>query len=622
MATSVGAAAAQGIESGFSLGLQGARAKADEEERRRRQANEDADRAERATDKATQRTREAKLDERHATQDKRLANADARQAAQDRLKMLDTEVGELATEGTALYSQHGGFDKVPEDVRADYTGRVRSARERRAAERRKFYEPDVQEQKRDAAEKWSRIQAGQMSLDQLSDDDLYRTLVVQTRRDMGDFLRPKEGGPSRIEQAALDLEAGMSTSNMDLTLRAANELLKPELSVGVGTESKDGSEIVSKRIVQLVPHPQDPSRFVPIVEVTVKRDDGREGKYLAPITENRSADPTDNVKTISLQDALDRVGQLNTLAGAVNRPDLRKRIEKGAEGQGKAAADGFLAALGSIGVTPPKRQIVASNTDLGDRVRMTERDASGNVVSEKDVRKGLAPHRGEGPTAAARDDDRNERGLKAAVARGDITEAEATEARRKKLLGTGGKGGMESPKAQFEAENKLRDEHTKQSGTFVKIRDAYAKTQAAAKDPSAAGDIALIFGFMRMLDPDSVVREGEFATAQNAASIPDRVRNAYNKALEGTRLNDKQRADMVQQARKVYAEQTKGQDRLDDSYRDMSKRYGLNTENVVQSFATEPRQLPADPKEADAVYARLPSGAVFFAPDGTKRTKP
>jgi len=39
-----------------------------------------------------------------------------------------------------------------------------------------------------------------------------------------------------------------------------------------------------------------------------------------------------------------------------------------------------------------------------------------------------------------------------------------------------------------------------------------------------------------MLDPGSVVRESEFATAQNAAGVPDQVRNMYNKVLSGTRL--------------------------------------------------------------------------------------
>ena len=38
--------------------------------------------------------------------------------------------------------------------------------------------------------------------------------------------------------------------------------------------------------------------------------------------------------------------------------------------------------------------------------------------------------------------------------------------------------------------------------------------------PDAAGDMALIFSYMKMLDPNSTVREGEYATAQDAGSIP------------------------------------------------------------------------------------------------------
>ena len=59
---------------------------------------------------------------------------------------------------------------------------------------------------------------------------------------------------------------------------------------------------------------------------------------------------------------------------------------------------------------------------------------------------------------------------------------------------------------------------------------------------------------MKMLDPNSTVREGEFANAQNAASIPDRIRNQYNKAAEGTRLTAEQRNDFVASAERVYKE--------------------------------------------------------------------
>jgi len=61
--------------------------------------------------------------------------------------------------------------------------------------------------------------------------------------------------------------------------------------------------------------------------------------------------------------------------------------------------------------------------------------------------------------------------------------------------------------------------------------------------------IALVFKFMKALDPTSVVREGEFATAQNSAGIPEGIRNIFNKLLTGERLGEaqiKQFVDTVQ----------------------------------------------------------------------------
>lgn len=53
------------------------------------------------------------------------------------------------------------------------------------------------------------------------------------------------------------------------------------------------------------------------------------------------------------------------------------------------------------------------------------------------------------------------------------------------------------------------------------VMTMYQKVQGAAERPSAANDLAMIFAYMKMLDPGSVVREQEFANAQNAAGIPD-----------------------------------------------------------------------------------------------------
>ena len=76
---------------------------------------------------------------------------------------------------------------------------------------------------------------------------------------------------------------------------------------------------------------------------------------------------------------------------------------------------------------------------------------------------------------------------------------------------------------------------------FRKVDAAYNKVKNATDaKPSPAGDLAIIFNYMKILDPGSVVREGEFATAQNAASVPDQIRNLYNRVVNGERLNANQ----------------------------------------------------------------------------------
>lgn len=63
--------------------------------------------------------------------------------------------------------------------------------------------------------------------------------------------------------------------------------------------------------------------------------------------------------------------------------------------------------------------------------------------------------------------------------------------------------------------------------------------------------IALVFKFMKALDPTSVVREGEFATAEQSAGVPEKVRNIYNKLVEGERLGDKQIEQFIETAKQL-----------------------------------------------------------------------
>lgn len=146
-------------------------------------------------------------------------------------------------------------------------------------------------------------------------------------------------------------------------------------------------------------------------------------------------------------------------------------------------------------------------------------------------------------------------------------------------------------------EGSVRKEFTKQSGEFLKVRDAYKRILASK--PSAAGDLALIFNYMKILDPGSTVREGEFANAQNSAGVPDRVRAFYNNTMRGERLTEGQRADFMGQAGALYNTQKESQDALEGTFRGLAERSGLRPENVVVDFQGDLRDFSPEPATAE-----------------------
>lgn len=87
---------------------------------------------------------------------------------------------------------------------------------------------------------------------------------------------------------------------------------------------------------------------------------------------------------------------------------------------------------------------------------------------------------------------------------------------------------------------------------FAVVKPMYETVKNTAELKTAAGDLSLIFAYMKILDPNSTVREGEFANAQNAGGVDDKIRNLYNKVMKGTRLSDRQRKDFVNNAGVLY----------------------------------------------------------------------
>lgn len=196
------------------------------------------------------------------------------------------------------------------------------------------------------------------------------------------------------------------------------------------------------------------------------------------------------------------------------------------------------------------------------------------------------------------------------------------------------------PALDVTGESKLRTEYAGLPGTkdFGLQTSAYQRILDSAKDSSAAGDMALIFNFMKVLDPGSTVREGEYATAANAGSVPDRIWSLYNSVIEGTKLNPTIRRDFVERAGKLFQGAAGGQERINSQYTNLANQYGYDPSRVItpvpQIGVLDPEfditqyvnpqtgeQTAPLPVTNDAEYEAIPSGAQYTDPEGNIRVK-
>lgn len=209
--------------------------------------------------------------------------------------------------------------------------------------------------------------------------------------------------------------------------------------------------------------------------------------------------------------------------------------------------------------------------------------------------------------------------------------------------------------APFNRENQLRDEFTRLTGDFRVVQTAYQNIRTAGASQTGAGDMSMLYSFVKLLDPQSVVRESEFAAAAASGSFGERIQGAVQRILNGERLPDSLRESFLDEARNLFNSQRRNFDRTSETYRDLARRNNLNPENIVLPFgdddiargaAQPPRPpggggnsgnnggasgaqggnaagrnaLPRPATPGDAM--RLPPGTRFIDPEGVERVRP
>jgi hypothetical protein len=132
-------------------------------------------------------------------------------------------------------------------------------------------------------------------------------------------------------------------------------------------------------------------------------------------------------------------------------------------------------------------------------------------------------------------------------------------------------------------EKGLRGDYLKLTKDFKVIGESFQTIMAGAEDPTAASDLSLIFNFMKMLDPDSVVRESEFATAERSGSFSEATQNLISRLWDGERLKVT-RPQFLKQAMEIYNARIPGYESIGRQYREIAGRQNVDPLNIVLDF--------------------------------------
>ena len=116
--------------------------------------------------------------------------------------------------------------------------------------------------------------------------------------------------------------------------------------------------------------------------------------------------------------------------------------------------------------------------------------------------------------------------------------------------------------------------------TFKDMRQFYNKIKSTPESPG--GDMALVFNFMKMLDPTSVVRESEYASAAKARGVPDSIANLMQNVATGKTMTPTQRKDFRNVAQIYYNNQARLYNNSVSDYRGYAAQEGLDPDNVAK----------------------------------------
>jgi hypothetical protein len=121
---------------------------------------------------------------------------------------------------------------------------------------------------------------------------------------------------------------------------------------------------------------------------------------------------------------------------------------------------------------------------------------------------------------------------------------------------------------------------------YNEVNTAYNQIKVATQKPSPANDLAAATKFMKLLDPNSVVRESELIMAVQASGLSDRLANTANRVLNGEKLTPTQRKDFFDAATQFFKIAEDKKRAIDTQYTNIGIESNLNYKNIIPGIKT------------------------------------
>lgn len=150
--------------------------------------------------------------------------------------------------------------------------------------------------------------------------------------------------------------------------------------------------------------------------------------------------------------------------------------------------------------------------------------------------------------------------------------------RRNRTKNAGIVAGNKQIQADEDAATGLRKE-INANKQIAKYRNAEAELTSLrelAKDSSGANDMAIVFAFMKAMDPESVVREAEYAAAAATGTPDERMRGLVSKYWTGGPLSAGQRQAFIRAAEAAQSGHKIAYGKASGVYRKVAKRKGFD----------------------------------------------